>query len=326
MKVLRVLLLMAGTWILCGGASAQFSISRVRPSSVEAKKWVDTIKRNTDYSNDFFSRAKWQAERRALRKERNTIEFGSTLQVSQTQFENWAAGGDNTFSGRATLNFRHQYKRDKFSVDYKFNARYGINIISGKTFKNEDQFTVNVLTGWNFHKNWSYAASANLQSQFSAGYKSRTDKTLKSSFMAPGILDISVGVTYNRSPFNIVISPVGGRATFVLDDRLLDLGLNGVEKGRYSKWQVGPSIRINFDKEFLKKVFRFRSEIYSFTNIKLPPTIRWESTLDIRATKFLTTTVYAYLYYDKYANTPKPDAMQYKYSFSVGLSYTFKNK
>ncbi len=325
MKFWRVCFLAVLTFS-CGSVSAQFSLWKVRPSSLESKAFSDSIKRNTGYSNEFFSMSRWKAERRALRKERNTIEFNARLQVSQTQFENWAAGGENTFSGRTTVDFSHTYKREKLSISYAFNARYGINVISGKSFKNEDEFKINMSTGWQMHKSWSYAASANLRSQFSSGYASRTDKTLKSSFMAPGFLDISVGFTYNKSPWNINLSPVGGSAVFVLDDRLLDKGMNGVPKGQHSKWQVGPSVRVKFDKEFFKQIFRFRSDLYSFTNIRTPPTMRWESTLDIRATKFLTTTVYALVYYDKYADTPKPQAMQYNYSFSIGLAYTFKNK
>ncbi len=122
------------------------------------------------------------------------------------------------------------------------------------------------------------------------------------------------------------MSPVGGSATFMLDRELSAKGLNGVPAGRKSKWQMGPSVRVIYEKGFAKNVIKVRSEAYSFSNIKTAPTFRWETRCDIQATKFLTTTLYSFMLYDKTANTPRPDQLQYQYSIAVGLSYTFKNK
>lgn len=307
----------------CGVASAQFTVPEERPQPSMTQ--ADTMRRLPALRSEFNSPARARAERRKMRKERNTIEFNSTLQLSQTQFENWSTGGDNTFSTRATVLFRHQHKRKKLGIDYKFEARYGINHIDKKTFKNEDQFKVNFSMTWDIANNWSYSGVTNLRSQFTNGRRSRTDKTIVNKFMAPGFFDVSVGFTYKKSPWNIVISPIGGSATFVLDEELSEKGMNGVPKGERQKWQVGPSVKINFDKTFAK-IIRVRSEAYAFTNIKTAPNVRWETTVDIKPTKFLTTTLYSNLVYDKAANTVKKDHIQYKYSLSIGLAYNFKSK
>lgn len=267
-----------------------------------------------------------KAERREIRKKRNTVEFTGKLELSQTQFENWTAGGENTFSGRAAVFFRHQFQYGKLGLDYKFEARYGMNRIDKRTFKNEDEFKANFTTSWTIHKNWSYAGTSNLRSQFTNGCRSRTDNTKVSAFMAPGFFDVAVGFTYKKAPFNIILSPVGGSAVFVIDDDLAEKGMNGVPKGCRSKWQVGPSAKICFDKKVAKNAVRFRSEAYSFTNIRTAPIVRWETTIEIKAAKYLTTTLYSNLNYDKEAKTVNPDRIQYKYSIGVGLAYTFKNK
>ena len=49
---------------------------------------------------------------------------------------------------------------------------------------------------------------------------------------------------------------------------------------------------------------------------------RWENTIDIKATRYLTTSLSFQLYYDRSQNY----AVQTKTLLSVGLSYTFKNK
>ncbi len=306
---------------------AQFTITKIEPSSMSVKDSPDTIK-GTTYTNEYYNEAFKLAEKKRIRKERNTIEFNSGLQLTETRFENWAAGGDNTFSGRAGIYFRHQYKRGEFALDYKAEARYGLNVIDDKVFKNEDEFKLNILSTWRMSGNWSYAATGNIRSQFSRGQKSRTDTTTVSNFMAPGFIDVSVGFNYHRegSPFSLTLSPLTGNIILVLDDYLASKGTNGVDPGKHSKGQLGPSIRADYDKEFYKKIFRYRSSLYSFTNLKSDPIVRWENTFEIRATRFFTTSLYWLLYYDKYATTPKPEKLQVNYAISLGLTYRFKNK
>lgn len=321
-KIIVVLLFVMGGF----SASAQFSISRVKPKDLGTRT-TDSIKRS-EVSNEYYSHARWLAEKKRIRKERNTVEFNSSLQLAQTQFDNWAAGGDNTFSGNATIRFKHRYQRERLGLEYEFNGRYGINVIESKPFKNEDEFKLNLRSSWKIKNSWSYEASANLRSQFSNGYASRTDKTKKSTFMAPGFVDITVGFNYkkDKSPFDITISPIAGNLILVLDDSLSMLGINGVDPGKHVKGQVGPSIRVNFEKVFAKDMLMFRSNLYAFTNIRRAHTARWENTFEVRATKFLTTKLYGLFYYDNLADTPKKNQMQYNYSLSIGLAYTFKNK
>ena len=57
-------------------------------------------------------------------------------------------------------------------------------------------------------------------------------------------------------------------------------------------------------------------------HLQIHPTVRWENTLDIRATKFITTTLSFQLYYNRAQNV----AVQTQTLLQVGLSYTFKNK
>ncbi|MBQ5637510.1 MAG: DUF3078 domain-containing protein, partial [Alistipes sp.] len=123
-----------------------------------------------------------------------------------------------------------------------------------------------------------------------------------------------------------------------------------------AKYEGGSSVQIDFDRTFGKSEYlRYRTTLYTFwgwiTNIdldnriskfddykaameqwdgniktkpRLPihPTVRWENTIDIKATRYLTTSLSFQLYYDRSQNY----AVQTKTLLSVGLSYTFKNK
>ena len=107
------------------------------------------------------------------------------------------------------------------------------------------------------------------------------------------------------------------------------------------RYEGGSSIQIDFDKTFGQKgVFRYRTTLYSFygwinqvaqQNLSqkngiqyesIVPTVRWENTIDIKASKYISTQLYFQLYYNKAQNLK----VQTQTVLGVGLAYTFKNK
>ena len=63
-------------------------------------------------------------------------------------------------------------------------------------------------------------------------------------------------------------------------------------------------------------------DIKNKPRLPIHPIVRWTNTIDIKATKFLTTTLSFELYYNRAQNVD----VQTKTLLSVGLTYTFKNK
>lgn len=383
---------------------AQFTIDRV-----EAKKesinfqTADTLKQTTA-DMEYFSRARYRAERAAIRKERNTLEITSGLQGTMTAYNDpWVdvSGGDNSIAVVANLFIKHLYKKDLFSVETRFEGKFGYNRMkvempifdaagdvmtdeagnqlkdrSGVWFKNQDEFAIQISPSWKMSKDWSYGGSFKFRSQLAKGYASRTEqkrKDLKSSFMTPGYLDLSVGVTYNcpskKVPIKVQLSPLAMSAVYANNDWIrreqYDADGNRIKKAfnygiedpdKSSKYEGGSSIQIDFDRTFGKTEYlRYRTTLFSFwgwitnmgldnkvkrwdeyhaaldkwdgnikTKPRLPihPTVRWENTVDIKATKFLTTSLSFQLYYNRAQNA----SIQTKTLLSVGLSYTFKNK
>ena len=323
--VLAVVAVVAG----CVDAAAQYTILRTQQAQREENE-IPTLQGITNdrvsnnLSVDYYDHAAWVAERNRVRKERNLFEFEGSFQTSALQFENWTAGGDNTFSGLATLYTRHRYKRNKFTHDLTINARYGINYIDNVSFKNVDELKISEVMSWDIQGSWSYSAAINFRTQFGDGVESRTDQTLISAVMSPGFLDVSVGFTYAPSgaPFKVTLSPIAGNMITMLDDRLYMQGLNGVPAGDRVYSSIGPSINASFDRRFFKGLFRYRSTLYAFTNLTSPPTVRWDNWVDVNLSKYLSVKLYGVIYYLQSAS-PKA---QYQYSATLGLSYKFRNK
>lgn len=314
------------TLLSAGTVHAQFTIRKPAEASPQAPRVFDGTPR-VHPKNVYFDPAAARAEKLRLRKERNTVEFNASLETSLQQFENWTGSGSNNFYALANLFFRHQYQKEKLSIDYRVDATYGMNFIDEAFFKNKDEFKISWQLGWTMHNSWSYSASANIRSQFTTGYKSRTERIVVSDFMSPGYFDLAGGFTYSRvgSPFKITLSPVGGNIVTVLDNRLSEEGAYGVKAGEKVSGKLGYSADIYFDRAFGRKEWmRYRSNLYAFmpyTEID-NPTIRWENTLEFRLTRFISTKLYGQLYYRKEDSS----SIQYQYSFMIGLKYVFRNK
>ena len=374
-------------------ASAQISIDEVNAEQ-QSVTFQDKLK-STSVDVDYFNLARYKAERAAIRKERNYLEFGGGLQGTLTSYNDpWisVSGGDNSIALVATFNLRHVFKKNLFSIETKFNAKLGYNRMKVETqrigpdgqpmvdesgnkimdsegvwFKNQDELVIWVNPAFEMAKNWSYGSIIQFRSQFVNGYKSRSEQEKK---------HLSLGITYKspekKFPITVNMSPLALNATFAESDwiRMRQVDGDGKEiKPAYpygiedpdktSKYEGGSSIEIGFDRTFGKTGYlRYRTTIFSFygwitdigqrnkisdyseyleafekwnagdKNIKdkprLPihPTVRWENTLDIKATKYLSTTLSFQLYYNRAQNVD----VQTRTLLSVGLTYTFKNK
>ncbi|WP_289066323.1 DUF3078 domain-containing protein [uncultured Alistipes sp.] len=388
------LLLLLPALAAAPSASAQFSIDEV-DARQENVTFRDPVK-STPVDVAYFNRARYRAERAAIRKERNKLEFGGGLQGALTSYNDpWikVSGGDNSIALMANLFLNHTYTKNLFSVETKFIAKFGYNRMKVETevknedgststssngvwFKNQDEFDLSVAPSFKMTKNWSYGAIFKFRSQFANGYISRTqqeDIERKSAFMAPGYLDISLGITYKcpkpKFPIVVNISPIALSAVFVESAQIREnkwdkkegwqtYGLAGPDKS--SKYEGGSSVQIDFDRTFGRKgIFRYRTSVFSFygwitdigqrnkisdysdymhaldewnntenapisakPNLPIHPTVRWTNTIDIKATKYLSTTLNFELYYNRAQNVD----VQTKTLLSVGLAYTFKNK
>ncbi len=291
-------------------ASAQISIDEVNAEQ-QSVTFQDKLK-STSVDVDYFNLARYKAERAAIRKERNYLEFGGGLQGTLTSYNDpWISisGGDNSIALVATFNLRHVFKKNLFSIETKFNAKLGYNRMKVETqrigpdgqpmvdesgnkimdsegvwFKNQDELVIRVNPAFEMAKNWSYGSIIQFRSQFVNGYKSRSEqekKHLKSKFMTPAYLDISLGITYKspekKFPITVNMSPLALNATFAESDWIRKRQVDGDGKeikpaypygiedpdGPRNTRAVRP-IEIDFDRTFGKTGYlRYRTTISS---------------------------------------------------------------
>ena len=190
-------------------AAAQITVDAV-DAREEAVAFRNEIK-STPVETEFFNRAKYRAERAAIRRERNFLEFGGGLQGTLTSYNDpWieTSGGDNSIAMIATAFLHHTFTKNLFTVETKFEAKFGYNRMKVETtsddgstssdgiwFKNQDEFLISTAPSFRMARNWSYGSILKFRSQFANGYVSRTEQKVsdrKSTFLTPGYLRRSV--------------------------------------------------------------------------------------------------------------------------------------
>lgn len=307
MKYLCLILTSVAALLTVGRASGQISIDEVEPQQ-ESVQFPNELKRSAVVV-PYFNMARYKAERAAIRKERNYLEIGGSLKGALTSHNDpWikVSGGDNSIAAMGSVLLRHKFTKNLFSIETKIDAKFGYNRMKidiprvdgdgnpvlgddgkqivdnqGVWYKNQDEFAISLAPSFKMSKNWSYGSILNFRSQFVNGYISRERQeptNRKSSFLSPGYLDISFGITYMSPkkgfPISINMSPIALSAVFVESERIRNnvwdgkpgwqaYGLAAADKT--SKYEGGSSIQIDFDRTFARSGFlRYRTSLHSF--------------------------------------------------------------
>lgn len=185
--------------------SAQITIDEVKTDPSE-RILKNEVRPTTVDAQSYFSRARYRAERAAIRKERNTLEFGGGILGSVASYsDSWieTSGGDNSIGLAATLFLHHTFTKQRFTIETKFDAKFGYNRMNievagdgGSTtseatwYKNQDEFQISTNPAYIINKSWQVGSIIKFRSQFANGYVSRSQQTAddrKSTFYVAGL-------------------------------------------------------------------------------------------------------------------------------------------
>lgn len=230
-------------------------------------------------------------------------QFG--LSINEVAFVNWNAGGENSISGLANLNFTRNYEVRRISWKNELRLRYGINAQEGRELRKTDDF-IRLSSSFGYRKDtitpWYVSVKLNFNTQFSNGFKYPNRDNPISRFMAPGYLFFGGGATYQPKgkKFNLYISPLTVKATFVLDQTLADQGAFGVEKGDNIFSETGFLLTNTWEEELFKnillknRVSLYTDYIKSFGNIDLD----WEMNLNLKVNDYVSANIGTHIIYD----------------------------
>jgi len=260
----------------------------------------------------------------------------SRLNFSQVSFENWAAGGVNSYSLNGMFSFRADYKKDRTSWDNSLDVGYGIIKQGGRDVrKSDDKIEFTSKYGYKSSSDWYYSGAFSFKTQFDKGYNYDEDAGTKSQisdFMAPAYMLLSLGMDYKPSEhFTLLLSPLTGKTTFVLDDSLSNSGSFGVEPGKNIRSEFGGFVKVGYNQEIWKNVnLNTKLELFSnYLEEAQNVDVNWDVLISMKINEYLSANLNTQLIYDddiKYVDNEgnkHGPRIQFKEVFGVGFSYNF---
>jgi hypothetical protein len=181
-----------------------------------------------------------QNTEKAVKKLNDTIEGEGwkkkgivSLLLNQSSFNNWLAGGEDSFSGTLGINYDFNYKKDDVTWDNKILASYGLLQTKNADFakKTDDRLEFNSIVGKKAFGQWYYSYFLNFRTQFSTGYIYGKDpngkeiRTEHTKFFSPGYLTTGPGIYWTKDDnLKINFAPLTSKFTFV--DSAYTTGIN----------------------------------------------------------------------------------------------------
>lgn len=254
--------------------------------------------------------------------------FGQhTLTFNQASFSNWNAGGNDNIGAIGKINYNISYKRDKHYFENIIQLGYGMLSSSGQgRRKTEDQINIATNYGYDIGKNYYLSAGYQLITQFTAGYNYNSKNTPQysdriSNFMAPGYLNTGFGLSYNPNEnFQVILRPINGKFTFVLDPHLQKAGNFGLShNGQPVRYELGAMANFLYRIKFYDNI-TLTNQFNFFTNYLYHPErvdVNYSGVLNLKFTKFIT----AVLSWDMLYDHDQIEALQRKQTLGIGFVY-----
>lgn len=269
-----------------------------------------------------------------------------SLNVTQSSFTNWASGGRNNVSGLGFINALANYKKDKIKWANQLTAGLGgVQYFDDDLQKTDDVLDMQSTFSYGVKDPLFISMLGGFRTQFIDGFSNPEDSVKSSTFMAPGYLNLSLGLEYiPNDNLKVMVSPLSGKFTFVQDQNLANRGAFGVESaifdatgaiitpGENSRAEFGSYIRVIYNKELMENI-GLSSRVEFFSNYNNNPQnidVNGEIILDFKVNKWFSASLQMNVIYDddidiEDRNGNVGPRTQFKQVIGLGISYRLAN-
>jgi len=256
----------------------------------------------------------------------------NSLIFNQSSFSNWYAGGNDNIGVIGKVNYNLNYKSGKHFLENNVQLGYGFVSSTGQaTRKTEDYINVSSNYGYEIASKYYLSTGFQFLSQFGPGYNysdtpdpSYEDRV--SQFMAPGYINLGIGLSYNPNEnFQVIFRPMNGKFTLVLDKELQLAGKFGLERdGQSMRTELGTMMNIIYRINIFKDVSMV-NQLNLFTNYlnhMERVDIAYTGVLNLKFNKYISTIISLDLVYDH----DQIPGLQRKQTLGVGVTYNLGYK
>ncbi len=268
------------------------------------------------------------------------------INMTQSYFSNWAAGGQNSIAGTALMGLFANYNEGRNSWETNLDLAFGL-LMQGDSdpIKTDDRIDLTSKYGYATNNpDWYYSALFNFRTQFADGYIIENGIEIGdpiSRSFAPAYSFLTLGMDYKpNDKLSVLLSPATTKITIVTDDRLAPNF--GVEEGENVRFEIGAFIKGVYQSDIAKNV-NLLTRIDLFSNYLENPQnvdVNWETVLTLKVNEWLSTTITTQLIYDDdiKLNVTEPVIVddviitpgsagvprtQFREVFALGLSFKF---
>lgn len=189
-----------------------------------------------------FAGTTWaQEETIALSKGSWATSSTPAIKASEYIFNNWATAGNSQIDLTGTFFGNYKFTHPKFVWDNIADLAYGYawqdldNSTENGLFetrrKSNDKIDLTSTISWNAYKGWGASFSANIKTQFGAGYEysgigASQERRVVSDIFAPAYLTTALAFEHKKADWSVSLSFFTGKTTFVYNDSLISAGKN----------------------------------------------------------------------------------------------------
>ncbi len=247
-------------------------------------------------------------------------ETTASLNLTQSTFDNYAQGGENSTAWQFRIGLKFVNDREKYNWANTGKLEYGRNKTGEDEFKKSvDELKFESVFTLKMSKYVNPYAAVTAESQFAAGYDyTQTPKKAISNFLDPGYFREAVGGGYK--PNDIILFRLGAAlkqtVTRNFNSYSDDPETEAVEKIRN---EIGAEGVIDFNYKISENSL-VKSKVELFSNMKAFDEIDviWDTDLTAKITKFIAFNFNVKLLYDKDISPKR----QLKQVMGIGLSYS----
>ena len=260
-----------------------------------------------------------------------------SLNGTQSSFVNWNAGGRNNASFIGSIRANAYYTDSKWKLANDLHLSFGaikyLDNLPASFQKTDDKIDFSTSGEFKFFKKLSLSLFSGLKTQMIHGYVYPNDTVIVSSFMAPGYLNLALGIDFSpKENLSIFTSFLSEKSTFVLNDYLSKLGVFGVEKGKKSRQEYGAYVKVKYNMNLMRNI-EMRAKLELFSNYLVNPQnidVNGELIFNFKINSLFSALAQWNLIYDddvkiRDAKGNSGPRTQFKSVLGIGISYKIEN-
>ena len=243
----------------------------------------------------------------------------SSLNFSQTNFDNWTKGGETNVSWLLNIEAQFEYKHKKYVWNNSGKFSYGKNKVGRNAFrKSVDEIKISSVFKYRSGIFIDPYASFSFETQFVKGYDYQTDPPKPvSNFLDPGYLFFSAGT--GMQPVKMLKIRTGfALKTTITDQYPLYADDPRTESIETIRYEPGGEAILELNRKISANILlTSKAEIFSNMRAFREIDVRWDTTFSSKISRFLTVIYNIQLFYDSDVSPKR----QIKQVLAVGFTY-----